>query len=150
MTEVIKSIDWTQVGPLTTLALLATLIMLGLAPFLFKYLSKKEELSGEDRKRREDREAEKDRALMRFIEITGASVAKMTESIEKVGQQVSGSEVRIVDKISAEGAATRSEIAKLRDDLDDRRTSEIRAELRELRERSSPEITPSTHRPTVQ
>lgn len=131
MTEILKTIDWTQVGPFTALLLICAIMGLCIAPFAFRYLGKRSDVDAEDRKRQSDREAEKDRALLRFIEITGASVEKMTESIEKIGGKITGSEVRILDRVDRVETKVTMEIGKLRDDLDDKRQNEILGALRD-------------------
>jgi len=77
--EILKSIDWTQVGPFTAFLLIVAVLMLGIAPFAFKRLSRQDilsaeerkqqrEMEAEERKRDYDRESRKDEAIIRIAD----------------------------------------------------------------------------------
>lgn len=136
MYDVIKSIDWNQIGPFTALLVVVLLIMLGIAPFAFRYFGKRSDLSSQerkqqlemeaaDRKRRDEREDRKDQALLHFVKTTEGAVDKMTEGLGKLQTTVIESKTEVIKHVTAEVKAIHNGIGKLRDDLDDKKQDQI-------------------------
>ena len=164
--EVLKTIDWTQVGPFTAFLLIVAVVMLVCAPSFFKLLFKREDSSIEirkeqqkiesverqqrhdmeaaDRARRSEQEGLKDKALIDFIRATGVSIDKISEAMARIGGQISGSESRIIMKVADEVQASaqeirtemRKEFESLRSEIRNENQDKISKELAEIRTRT--------------
>jgi len=144
MTEVIKGINWAELGPLTALLVVVMVVLLGLAPLFFKWAYRREDIGAAERKqkaeieaaeraKRDEREAKKDQALLDFVATINAAIDKIIDKVDLVHTKVHTSETKMIDAVQASESKIKSEIQKLRSDLWDQKQDKIASDLAALR-----------------
>lgn len=142
MGDVISKVDWSQVGPLLGLFLCLLIGMIALAPFVYRWMVKKEDhrteeeklkslADEEERKRDAAREAKNQDAIIDFLRSMLPEMGKISGSLTGVKASLDALLITIVSKID------RSE-QNISDKLD--------ILLEEIRDQKQP---PKTIRPTI-
>lgn len=125
MSDVLTKIDWNQVGPFTALLLVAAIILLGLAPFAFRYFGKRGDMDEEDRKRDFERESKKDAALIEFIRTSSESITRIAVSSERLASMIDAFEHRSNAKLESVEKNLVGRIEQVEKLLNDKRQEEI-------------------------
>jgi len=156
VSEVIKGINWSELGPLTALLVVIMVVLLGLAPLFFRWLYRREDIGAAERKqraeieaaersKRDEREATKDKALLDFVQTINQAIDRIIDKVDLVHGKVQSSETRMVDVVQASGRKIEGEISKLRDELRDQKQASIAADLAAIKERHAPASTRLPH-----
>jgi len=144
MSDVIKSINWAELGPLTAVLVVVMVILLGLAPMFFRWAYRREDIGAAERKqraeieaaeraKRDEREATKDQALLDFVNTINQAIDRIIDKVDLVHTKVQSSESRVIDVVQATGRKIENELAKVRDEMRDQKQDKIAADLAALR-----------------
>lgn len=136
-TDILKSIDWTQVGPFTALLLVCAILGLCLAPFAFRYLGKRVDVDADRQKRLDEQDILKDTALLGFVKTTSDAVQQIGIAMKSIEPIIRASEQRLAGKIDVSKNEIKVEIVALRNEIDDKKQVLIQKELNALKNRPS-------------